>query len=68
MDIPTIDGMAGFAALVNSLILWPVVNSLKAAVQYLKDDHEARLKALEAEKAEMAKKPRAKAKRRRGTI
>lgn len=67
VDLPTIDGFAGIAALVNSLIMWPVVKSLKETVQFLKDDHETRLRALEearlAKAAKQTKKPR-----RRGTI
>lgn len=41
MDLPTmadLDGFAGFAALVNGLILWPVVRSLQASVAAVRED------------------------------
>jgi hypothetical protein len=40
VDLPTLDGFAGLAALVNGLILWPVVQSLKK-------EHGERIAALE---------------------
>lgn len=45
MDFPTVhdlDGFAGFASLINGLILWPLVKSLKK-------DHGTRITALEAQ-------------------
>lgn len=36
-----LDGFAGFAALVNGLILWPVVRSLQASVAALREDVKA---------------------------
>lgn len=44
LDLPSLsdlDGFAGFAALVNGLILWPVVRSLQASVAALREDVKA---------------------------
>lgn len=40
-DLKDLDGFAGFAALVNSLFLWPVIRSLQAAVAALRQDVQA---------------------------
>ena len=55
-----IDGVAGLAALINGLILWPLVRSLKK-------DHGERITALEAAvPAKRAKKALPTAKSRKG--
>lgn len=43
MPLPNLDGFAGLAALVNSLLLWPIVRALKNVTK----DHGARLSNLE---------------------
>jgi hypothetical protein len=51
VDLPTIDGLAGIASLVTSVLLVPTIKALKDAVKALKDmqiDHDKRLAALEA--------------------
>lgn len=56
MDFSTdsLNNVAGIAALVNSLLLWPVIRSLKS----LASNHDLRITRLET-------KPRSKAKRAR---
>ncbi len=47
-----LDQFAGFAALVNGLLLWPIVRSLKADHEGSKkrlDNHEGRIGALETQ-------------------
>ena len=44
MDLSVVDGMAGFAALINSLLMWPTIR----AVKRIAEDHGARLRALES--------------------
>ncbi len=41
LDMPSLsdlDGFAGFAALVNSLLLWPTVRGLQTAVSALREE------------------------------
>jgi hypothetical protein len=45
-----LNGLAGFAALINSLILWPIIRDLKKVVESVKStgfDHEKRIISLE---------------------
>lgn len=49
--IQFLDGLAGFAALINSLILWPIVkrqNRQHEDTNVRLDNHEGRIKQLEA--------------------
>ena len=57
--LPQLDGFAGIASLINSLILWPVIRSLKA----LSQDHGARLTALETRRLRNLKRSKARSKR-----
>lgn len=43
MTLPNLDGFAGLAALVNSLLLWPIVRALKNVTS----THHKRLTVLE---------------------
>lgn len=43
MQLPNLDGFAGLAALVNSLLLWPIVRALKNVTS----SHHKRLTTLE---------------------
>ena len=43
MDLKSFDGFAGIAAIINGLLLWPVVRALKSVTQ----EHGTRLSALE---------------------
>lgn len=58
MTLADIDGLAGFAALVNGALLWPIVRALKAVTK----DHGDRLTKLEARPA---KRPTKKTKKGR---
>ena len=40
--VEPVNNLAGLAALVNSLILWPVVRSLQKAVNEMKEAHQNR--------------------------
>lgn len=58
MTLSELDGLAGIAALVNSLIMWPTIRALKKGLARL-DTHEQRLEQLESRRP-----PRANGKRR----
>ena len=49
-----LDGFAGLAALINSLLLWPIVRALKNVTK----DHGDRLSTLERISRKPKKKPR----------
>lgn len=53
MDLPKLDGFAGLAALVNSLLLWPIVRSLKDGHK----DHHIRISVLERLRKPKKKRP-----------
>jgi hypothetical protein len=48
-----LDGFAGLAALLNSLLLWPIVRALKN----LTSDHGKRISTLESKPKKPRKKP-----------
>ncbi len=50
-----LDGFAGVAALINSLILWPMYRTLKKLVV---DSHEPRITALEQRTPRPKKRPK----------
>lgn len=51
VGLETANNLAGAAALVNGLILWPVVRSLQRAVSELKDSHFGGKRAVRARKS-----------------
>ncbi len=53
MDPDIFNGLAGLAALVNSLLMWPTIKSIKSMCESLKAndaDHSKRLEELETKK------------------
>ncbi len=51
MNTDLLNGLAGVAALINSLLLWPVIRSLKkmdSALTAITSDHAVRITTLEA--------------------
>lgn len=52
MTLPDLDGFAGLAALINSLLLWPIVRALKNVTK----DHGDRLSFLERHHRKPTKK------------
>lgn len=58
-SLELLNGLAGLAALLNGLLLWPIVRTLKGT----DEKHQARLDALEVAKEVPAAKPRRRRKR-----
>jgi len=54
MDTSYLNGLAGLAALLNGLLLWPVIRSLKNIAQ----NHDTRITRLEAPKKKARKRAR----------